>query len=233
MPRRVQLIPGYARCGATRNPGALLGAFRHHCQISIERSLIYVDVERHQALCFGQRARRQRLSQIGPQIPGGRSRTSQLLAGDLGTTDGGGSTGWSHSDPDDDRLPGGPQHHRDPGVEAHLVGADAERGPRRSRQADIAALVAEAAAEQHSSRIQNGHVGANDRLAIDGLDDLYPHILAVGASTDQPDRRSDYDIPQLHESSLLDGSINGSGGPRTTTYLKDARSGFRQSHRNE
>jgi hypothetical protein len=65
----------------------------------------------------------------------------------------------------------------------------------------MAALAAEAGANRHAGRIDHDDVGTNDCLAVGSLYDFYPNVLRGGASANQGDRHSEYDGPQLHESS--------------------------------
>src|SRR5205085_2606192 len=63
---RIELIPGDARYGAPRNPGALFRSLGDNREISIEHALVKIDVDRDEPLCFGRGASCQSLLHLDP-----------------------------------------------------------------------------------------------------------------------------------------------------------------------
>src|SRR4029077_7176519 len=113
-------------------------------QISIENTLVQVDVERDESLSLGHRAGGKRLLQLYPQIARRSPRAGELEARCLASRKDRRRIS-RHSQPgaDDNRLFPKMKLHREPRVLSDLIRAHAIVAVRRSSQVGPSALIAE------------------------------------------------------------------------------------------
>src|SRR4029077_17510456 len=183
-PTGIDLIPRDASHRPTRNFGARFGALGEDSEVSIEHPLVKIDIERHEALCFGHCAGGQRLLQLHPHVAGWSSGTGELLAGRLAPREyRRWNSGRCHSHANIDRPISKVELYRYPRVEPDLVRTHPKITAVRSAQLGASARIAEAAAEgDRLRRIEEGDVGAYDRLTCGGFDDFDAHVLRAGAN---------------------------------------------------